>query len=312
MKVLYLGTPACSARCLEVILDSGIEVVGVLTQPDRPFGRRRSLRQPPVKALALEHALRVFQPEKASDSKLMKELARLKPDVTAVYAFGEFLTDEFLKIPGISTVNLHLSLLPKYRGAAPVQWAIVEGETKTGVTIFHIVRKMDAGDIIYQEALAISDEDTSETLTGKLTEIGSELMIRTIRDLERGTAPRTPQDHALATRARKLRKEDGLIDWSSTAACLHNLVRGMRPWPCAYSFWDAKDGKKMLKVMSVMPQSDGGGKPGEVFAKGSEMFVSTGEGGVKVVSVQIEGKRRMTGAEFLNGHRDIVGAVLRS
>ncbi len=310
MKVLYLGTPGCSAHCLDEIIDADIEVVGVVTQPDRPFGRNLSLRESPVKIVAVKHGLRHFQPEKASSPEVIEELSKLEPDITVVFAFGEFLSDAFLAIPKISTVNLHLSLLPKYRGAAPVRWAIVEGEKVTGATTFHIVKEMDAGDIIYQERVAISDDDTSEALTERLTEVGSKLMVRTVKDLYDGKAPRTPQDHSLATRARKLKKSDGLIDWSVSSERIHNLVRGMNPWPCAYSFCGVDKSRKMLKFFAVKPVEVKGDQPGKVFVDGDNVFVTTGDGAVKIVSVQPECKKKMSGPEFLNGHRNIVGTVL--
>ena len=310
MRVLYLGTPACSAQCLDFLLKASIDIVGVVTQPDRPSGRSLSLKESPVKKLAIKHGLRLFQPEKASSPEIIAELSKLEPDVAAVFAFGEFLSDSFIAMPKISTVNLHLSLLPKYRGAAPVQWAIVEGEKVTGVTTFHIVKQMDAGDIIYQRETPISDDDTGETLTEKLTVIGSEVMLKTIKDLYDGSAPRIPQDHSLATRARKLTKSDGLIDWSASARRVHNLVRGMNPWPCAHSFWNMKEGRKMLKFLAVRPVEIKGDQPGKAFADGDDLLVTTGEGAARVDTVQLEGKKKVSGTEFLNGHRHIVGAVL--
>ena len=310
MKTLYLGTPECSAYCLEFLLKKGVDIVGVVTQPDRPFGRKLTLKAPPVKEIALKHKLRLFQPERASDPEVIADLSILEPDVTVVFAFGEFLSDPFLKIPGISTVNLHLSLLPKYRGAAPVQWAIIDGKKVTGVTTFHIVKAMDAGDIIYQREVPIAEDDTGETLTRKLTEAGSEVMLKTIRDLYDRTAPRTQQDHSKATLARKLKKSDGLIDWNSDSDRIHDLIRGMNPWPCAYSVWRSGDEQRILKFFSVQPSNIKGDQPGRVLAEGDDLFVATGNGAVQVLSVQIEGKRIISGREFLNGHRAIRGALL--
>ena len=310
MRVLYLGTPESSARCLEFLVGSGVDIVGVVTQPDRPYGRSLALKPPPVKEVAAGEGIPVFQPERASSSDVIEELRKLEPDITAVFAFGEFLSESFLAMPKISTVNLHLSLLPKYRGAAPVRWALVNGERVTGVTTFHIVKAMDAGDIIYQEETEIGERENSEELTERLTELGSRVMLRTLRDLYAGEAPRIPQDHSLATRAPKLKKTDGLIDWTLPAGRLRDFVRGMYPWPCAYSYWRIGDGSKMVRIPEVEIAGAVGVQPGLVFAEGNELCIGTGEGAVKVVSAQLEGRKRVSGVEFLNGHREILGAVL--
>lgn len=311
MRVIYLGTPENSAHCLEYLLDEGIQIVGVVTQPDRPFGRNLAIKEPPVKKIALARGIPVFQPEKASGRDSIDKLTMLAPDIIAVFAFGEFLSDDFLRIPKISTVNLHLSLLPKYRGAAPVQWAIINGEKITGVTSFHIVKEIDAGDIIYQEEAPIFDNDNAATLMDRLTTIGSKLFAKTLKDLFSGIAPRIPQQHSLAIRAPKLKKSDGHIDWSLDAQHIRNLIRGMNPWPCAYSFWNTPKSQKIVRFLFASLMESGIGEPGKVFVSGNDFCVYTGDKALKITSVQIEGRRAMSGQEFLNGHREIVGAILK-
>lgn len=311
MRVIYLGTPEHSARCLEYLLTEEINIVGVVTQPDRPFGRSLAIKEPPVKKIAIARGIPVFQPEKASGRESIDKLTALAPDIIAVFAFGEFLSDDFLRIPEISTVNLHLSLLPKYRGAAPVQWAIINGEKITGVTTFHIVKEMDAGDIIYQEKAPILDEDTSTTLMDRLTVIGSKLLVKTLKDLFSGAAPRKPQEHSLVTRAPKLKKTDGHINWSLDAQRIRNLIRGMNPWPCAYSFWNTAKSQKMVRFLSASLMESGVGVPGKVFFSGNNFCVYAGDKALEITSAQIEGRRAMSGQEFLNGHREIIGAILK-
>jgi methionyl-tRNA formyltransferase len=310
MRILYLGTPEHSALCLKYLFSEGINVIGVVTQPDRPSGRSLAPKEPPVKRVALEHNVPVFQFEKMSNDNIIEQLTALQPDIIAVFAFGEFLSDRFIGIPRISTVNLHLSLLPKYRGAAPVQWAIINGEKTTGVTTFHIVKQMDAGDIIYQEEAPIFYDDTSTTLMDRLTDIGSRLFVKTLKDLLAGSATRKQQNHSLATRARKLTKADGHIDWRVTAEHVYNLVRGTNPWPCAYSLWMNHGKQKMVRFFSVNPVDAEAGEPGMVFAKGNELCIYSGDKAVKILSAQVEGRRVMSGMEFLNGHREMVGTVL--
>jgi methionyl-tRNA formyltransferase len=311
MKLLYMGTPESSARCLRRLAREAWPIIGVVTQPDRPKGRSRALAPPPVKEAAVELGLDVHQPEKASAPEFIDVVRALDPDVTVVFAYGEIVTQSFLDAASVSTVNLHLSLLPRYRGAAPVQWAILNGETTTGVTVMHLVREMDAGDIILQRAEPIRPDDTGGSLEERLAGIGSELLIEALRALEAGTAPRTPQNHADATFAPKLKKEDGLIDWAEPAAAIERRVRALLPWPGAYTFLPAPGEPKLLRVLEARVV-EGNAAAGLVLPGRKRLCVGTAAGLLELARVQAEGKRAMTAAEFLAGHRLDEGTTLIS
>lgn len=311
MKLLYMGTPESSAECLRRLVREPWSIVGVVTQPDRPKGRSRTPTPPPVKEAAVELGLDVHQPEKASAPGFVDVVRALEPDVTVVFAYGEIVTQPFLDAASVSTINLHLSLLPKYRGAAPVQWAILNGETTTGVTVMHLVRKMDAGDIILQRAEPIRPEDTGGSLESRLARIGSKLLVEALRALEAGTAPRTPQNHDEATLAPKLKKEDGLIDWTEPAAVIERRVRALQPWPGAYTLLPAPGGGTLLRVLESRVV-DGDAAAGLVAAERKSLHVGTGEQLLELVRVQAEGKRAMTAVEFLAGHRFDAGTRLIS
>jgi len=302
MKLLYVGTPDCSAKCLRRLAREPWPIVAVVTQPDRPKGRSRALKPPPVKETALELGLPVHQPEKASAPKFLDVLRPLETDLVVVFAYGEILSDAFLAVPKISTINLHLSLLPKYRGAAPVQWAIANGDAETGVTVMHIANQLDAGDIILQRPEPIRPDDTGESLEARLGDVGVGLLIEAIRALEVGTAPRLPQDHDQATFAPKLTKEHGLIDWTQPAEAIERRVRAFFPWPVAHSFLPTSSGPKLLRILEARVV-EGTAAPGAVTIAGKTLRVGTGKGLLAVTRMQLEGKRPMTSAEFLAGRR---------
>ena len=309
MKLLYMGTPAASANCLRRLAREPWPIVGVVTQPDRPKGRSRTPKPSPVKEAAIELGLPVHQPEKASAPEFLGVVRAVAPDITVVFAFGEIVTQAFLDLASVSTINLHLSLLPKYRGAAPVQWAIANGETETGITVMHLVKKMDAGDIILQRPEPIRADDTGASLEARLAGIGAELVVEAIRALESGTAPRTPQNHDEATFAPKLKKEDGLIDWTQPADAIERRVRAFIPWPTAHTFLPASGGAKMLRVLEARVV-DGDAVTGELIVERRTFRVGTGHGLLEVARLQPEGKRPMTTAEFLAGHRVEPGTTL--
>jgi len=302
MKLLYVGTPDCSAKCLRRLAREPWPIVAVVTQPDRPKGRSRALKPPPVKETALELGLPVHQPEKASAPKFLDVLRPLETDLVVVFAYGEILSDAFLAVPKISTINLHLSLLPKYRGAAPVQWAIANGDAETGVTVMHIANQLDAGDIILQRPEPIRPDDTGESLEARLGDVGVGLLIEAIRALEAGTAPRLPQDHDQATLAPKLTKEHGLIDWTQPAEAIERRVRAFIPWPVAHTFLPTSSGPKLLRILEARVV-EGTAAPGEVTVTGKTLRVGTGKALLAVTRIQREGKRPMTSAQFLAGHR---------
>jgi len=293
MKLLYMGTPVVSADCLRRLAREPWPIVGVITQPDRPKGRSRTPKPSPVKEAASELGLVVHQPEKASAPEFLDVVRALAPDITVVFAFGEIVTQAFLDLASISTINLHLSLLPKYRGAAPVQWAIANGETETGISVMYLVKKMDAG----------------ASLEARLAGIGAELVVEAIRALESGTAPRIPQNHDEATFAPKLKKEDGLIDWTQPAEAIERRVRAFIPWPTAYTFLPASGGARMLRVLEARVV-DGDAVPGKLLVERRTFRVGTGHGLLEVARIQPEGKRPMTTAEFLAGHRVEPGTTL--
>jgi len=301
MKLLYMGTPASSDRCLRGLAREAWPIVGVVTQPDRPKGRSRVLKPPPVKEAALELGLLVHQPPKASAPEFLDVVRALEPDLVVVFAYGEILSEAFLALPKIATINLHLSLLPKYRGAAPVRWAIANGETETGVTVMHLTKKMDAGDVILQRPEPIRPDDTGESLEVRLTDVGSALLVEAIRALEAGTAPRVPQDHDQATFAPKLTKAHGLIDWTQPAEAIERRVRAFIPWPVAHSFLPTSSGPKLLRILEA-GVVEGSAAPGEAIVGGKAFCVGTGKGLLDLERVQLEGKRPMTSAEFLVGH----------
>lgn len=310
MRIFFLGTPEGAAFTLRTILREGFEVVGVLTRPDAPKGRSLHLAPSPVKEAALEAGLPTYQFEEASSLESIDVVRSLEPDVIVVAAFGQILSEEFLKIPKRAIVNVHYSLLPKYRGAAPVHWAIVNGERETGVTVQHLAKKLDSGDIILQERVSIDPDDTAGTLSARLTEVGAVLLVKALRRLEAGTAPRIPQDESQASYARKLTKEDGRIDWKLSASQIVNRVRGLNPWPGAYTFFPEKEHRKMLKLFAVRALPEGAGPPGRVLTAKDKPVVAAGDGAVELLDVQPEGKRRMPAEEFLHGHLIAEGTIL--
>lgn len=310
MNIVFVGTPESAAVCLRALLREGFVVAAVLTRPDKRRGRSLCLAASPVKEASLEANVPVYQFEKASSSESIEKVRGLAPDVIVVVAFGEILSEEFLKIPKVAIVNVHFSLLPKYRGAAPVHWALIHGEKETGVTIQHLAKKLDTGDIILREKVPIAAADTAGTLTEKLAEVGARLLVKALRQLEAGTAERIPQDENQATYARKLAKEDGEINWRAAAAEIVNRVRGMNPWPGAYTFVSEKNQRKMLKILLARELPEGGGEPGQVLRVEGKFVLAAGKGAVEVLAVQLEGKRRMEAEEFLRGHPIREGTML--
>lgn len=310
MRIFFLGTPESAAFTLRRVLREGFQVVGVLTRPDAPKGRSLHLTASPVKEAALEAGLPVYVFEKASGRESIEAVRSLEPDVIAVAAFGQILSEEFLGIAKRAIVNVHYSLLPKYRGAAPVHWAIVNGEKETGATIQHLAKKLDSGDIILQEKVSIDPDDTAGSLSARLTELGAGLLVKALRQLESGTAPRIPQDESRVTYARKLAKEDGHIDWTLSSSQIANRVRGLNPWPGAYTFFCEKEHRKLLKLLAVRALPEGAGLPGQVLAIRERLVVAAGEGSVELLVVQPTARKQMEAAEFLRGHHLREGTVL--
>lgn len=307
--VVFMGTPFFSVPFLDALLKSGRRVAGVLTQPDKPRGRGQRLTIPPVKEFAIEHNLSVFQPGRLSDPAVIEQIKRIHPEYIVVVAYGKIVPAKILRIPEKGCINVHASLLPEYRGASPIQWAIVEGRTYTGVTTMVMAETLDTGDILLQERIGIERGDTAGGLGIKLSEIGVRLLVRTLDGLDRGEIVPRPQDHAKATYAPLISKEDGLIDWGAASEEIFNKIRGFDPWPGAYTFY--KGGRWGVWRAEVLERRDLSHSTGEIIrVQPDGIVIATGDGALKVTEIQAEGKRRMPVAEYLRGHKVEKGVIL--
>ncbi len=300
MRVVFMGTPDIAATCLKKIIADGFDVVGVYTQPDRPKNRGMKLAFSPVKEVALENGLPVFQPEYFREGETVEELAALKPDVVAVVAYGRILPQRVLDVPAKGCINIHASCLPQYRGSAPYQWAVLDGLQETGVTAMYLCREMDAGDMIDVAKTPIGPDETAGELLDRLAVLGADLLSRTLKQFENGKPDAKPQDHALATYAPMLDKSMCPIDWNKTAQQVHNHVRGMNPWPCA----TAQLGGTKFKIHAtalVDVQTDKA--PGTILAlTKTGLQVACGDGVVEIRILQAEGGKRMAAPDYFRGH----------
>lgn len=312
MKIVFMGTPDFAAGALKAIIEAGHEVTLVVTQPDRAKGRSDKLIPSPVKEVALEHNIPVFQPLKIKTPEAVAELRKYDADIFIVAAFGQIISQEILDMPRYGCVNIHASLLPKYRGASPIQRVILDGEEKTGVTIMQMDAGIDTGDMLYKVETEISDEDTFETLHDRLTGIGAEAIVEALPLIESGELVPEKQDDSQSCYAKLIKKEMGKIDFNKSAAEVSRLVRGMNPWPSAYTFLSGKQ-MKIWRV-SVLPQTDektGKAVPGEIVELTKDgITVKCGEGSVKILELQLEGKKRMAAKDFLLGAKPEVGSIL--
>ncbi len=302
MRAVFFGTPAAAARFLEATAQSTREVAAAVTQPDRPRGRGRKLSAAPVKVAAQGMGIEVLQPDRASDPLLLERLRQIAPDVVVVVAYGQKLPVELLEVPPLGAINVHFSLLPELRGAAPVFWAMARGYEVTGVTTMYMAEEMDAGDIILSEQERIRPDDTSGTLEERLTDIGCSLLQRTLTLVGEGRAPRTPQDHSRATRAPLVKKDDGCIDWSEPAVQIERLVRAASPWPVAFTFV-ANRRLQVHRAKAVPDFSQEGGLAGTLVEINADrgLSVLTGSGCLHILEVQAPGRRRMPAADFARG-----------
>lgn len=300
MRLVYFGTPEFASRCLQNILSSNHEVVAVVTAPDRPTGRGRKISQSEVKKLALSRGLAVLQPLKLKDPLFLDELKALRADLFCVVAF-RILPDEVFSMPPKGCVNLHASLLPRYRGAAPINWALMNGEKETGVTTFFIQKKVDTGDMILQVKSGIGPDDTFGELHESLAGLGGEVLVRTLDLIESGDLKPLKQDDSQASPAPKITAETGRIDWSWPAERVHNLVRGLSPRPGAFSFLD---GKRMV-ILRTKPDHLAGTEPGTIIEADPRrgILVACGQGSVRVLQLKPESGRVLTGEEYVRGHR---------
>ena len=297
-----MGTPDFAAASLKKLIDENFEIAGVFTQPDKPKGRGMELAFSPVKEVALAHDLPVFQPEKMRDGTALGIMKELNPDVLVVVAYGRILPDELLAVPKYGAVNVHGSLLPKYRGAAPIQWAVLNGDTVTGVTTMYLAHDMDAGDIIYTAETEIGEFETAGELFDRLMDMGAELLVKTLRDIEAGTAPRTPQDHSRATYVKMLDKSICPIDWNKSPREIVKHIYGLRPWPVATM---ELDGKSFRVFAADYTEQKTDKAPGSVVRADDEGIVIACADGqcLRITELQTPGKKRMSAADFLRGHR---------
>lgn len=299
MRIVFMGTPDIAATCLKKILDDGFEVVGVYTQPDRPKGRGMKLVASPVKEVALAAGIPVYQPENFREEETVEQLRALKPDICAVVAYGRILPQEVLDVPTFGCINIHASLLPKYRGSAPYQWAVLDGLQETGVTAMYLCREMDAGDIIDVSKTPIGENETAGELLDRLAVLGAALLSKTLSRFEKeGKLPAVPQNPDEVCYAPMLDKSMCPIDWNQTAVQVHNHVRGLHPWPVATFVLQGKT----FKVHDTRVVS-GSGTPGQILGlTKTGLVVACGEGAVEITSLQAEGGKRMAAPDYFRGH----------
>jgi len=308
MRIVFMGTPEFAVPSLEALIKSDDQVVGIVTQPDRPKGRGQTLTPSPVKRIAQREQLPLLQPTKMKDPAFLAALAAWKPDLITVAAFGRILPPAILHLPSRGCLNVHGSLLPKYRGAGPIQWAIMNGETETGITTMLMDEGMDTGAILLQERLAIVPDDTAGTLSPRLAELGGRLLIKTITQLKAGTLVPSQQDHSQATMAPLLKKEDGVIDWTMSATAIANRIRGLTPWPGAYTFAE-KDRWTIWRAVATTEQAKE--LPGTVTQVTKDaVHVATGHGVLVLTELQPANRRRMAVSQYLAGHPISVGCML--
>ncbi len=333
MRIVFMGTPDFSVPALESLIHSRHKVEAIVTQPDRPKGRGNALSMSPVKETGLKYKIPVFQPERAREASFVEEMGKIAPDVMVVVAFGQILTKELLELPKYGCVNIHASLLPKYRGASPIQWAVIHGDKETGITTMKMDEGMDTGDILETKVISLTKDETGGSLFDRLSKLGGELILSTLEKMEAQTITATPQDHEKATYVKKIPKSMGEIDWTMDAESIERLIRGLNPWPSAYTWL----GGKMLKLWSAEVLEENGRKPERnhggsqtdtpkecgldadafgskdvekspqkeagvvILVSDAGLQIRTGRGILNVTSLQLEGKKRMDTASFLRG-----------
>lgn len=309
MNIVYMGTPEIAAVILKALHETGHRIIGAVTQQDKPKGRGNQVQFPAVKEMALSLNIPVYQPRRVKEPEFIEVLKQLNPDVIVVAAFGQILSKVILELPKFGCINVHASLLPKYRGSAPIQWSIIEGEEKTGITIMHMDEGIDTGDMISKKEITLSPKETFGTLHDKLAEAAGPLLIQALADIEAGRATRTKQGDSNSIYARILDKSLGHIDFSQPAVKIERLIRGLNPWPSAYTSLEGK----MLKIWDadVEPAQENG-VPGEIIAvRKDAILVQTGDGILAVKELQLEGKKRMTAESFLRGYEVKANIVLQ-
>ncbi len=308
MRIVFMGTPDFSVPALEALVKGGHQVIAAVTQPDKPKGRGKAVLMTPVKEKALEMGIPVYQPVKVREPEFVKTLADLAPDVIVVVAFGQILPKSILEIPRYGCVNIHASLLPKYRGAAPIQWAVIDGEKETGVTTMFMNEGLDTGDMLEKEVVPLDPKETGGSLHDKLSAVGGRLILSTLKGLEDGTLKGTPQTDEGSCYAKMLKKSLGDIDWTMGGAAIERLIRGLNPWPSAYTSLHGKT----LKIWDAdVTDREYGVEPGTVAeVSKDQLIIQTGKGSLSVRSLQLEGKKRMDIQDFLRGYSLEKGTVL--
>lgn len=296
MKLIFMGTPDFAVPCLERLIEAEHEIAAVFSQPDKPRGRKMILTPPEVKVCALKHGLTVYQPKSLRNDEAMELIKEIAPDCIVVAAYGKILPKAMLDLPKYGCINVHGSLLPKYRGSAPIQWSVINGEKETGVTIMQMAEGVDTGDMLYQKAIPIGIDDTAESMFEKLSDLGGEMIVEALDLLEEGKLTPIKQDETLATHAPMLNKEIAVIDWNKSALEVHNLVRGLYSWPIAQT---TLHGKKLKIYRTAVGK--GSGEAGTVIST-SPLTIACGEGAVVIEELQLEGKKRMDAKAFLIGH----------
>ncbi len=308
MKVIFMGTPDFSVGTLEAIIEAGHEVVLAVTQPDKPRGRGKEMQYSPVKEAALAHDIPVYQPQRIRDAECVEELKKYPADVMVVIAFGQILPKEILEMTKYGCINVHASLLPDYRGAAPIQWAVINGEKVSGVTTMQMDEGLDTGDMIMKTEIVLDEKETGGSLHDKLAEAGAKLCVETLKAVEDGTAVRTKQGETGTDYAKQLNKKMGDIDWTKSAVEIERLIRGLNPWPSAYTAWN----DKTMKIWEAeILDKESGQAPGTVAEVDKKTFaVQTGKGMLKILSLQLPGKKRMDTDAFLRGNQIKIGETL--
>jgi methionyl-tRNA formyltransferase len=304
MRIVFIGTGEIGVRVLRSLLAApGHQVAGVVTQPDKPAGRAQRLEAPPIKAALADSALPILQPARIKSEEAIAEIRALAPDVIVVMAYGQILPRSVLEIPRLACVNLHASLLPRHRGAAPIQAAIVAGDRESGITVMYMNEGLDTGDILLQTRLEIAPDETGGSLHDRLAQIAPASLEEALARLQEGNAPRIPQDSSVATYAPKLKREDGRIDWTESAALIERKIRAFNPWPGASLLLrDSAGGARKLKIFSANVGPATNTTPGDVLRGDSSIMIGASDAALSLGEVQLEGKRRMSAAEFLRGH----------
>jgi len=313
MRVIFMGTPYFSVPVLTRLLEAGYDVVAVYTQPDKPSGRGQQTAPSPVKEAALKAGLHIEEPATFKDEAVVDHMQSFEPDITVVTSYGHILPRRVIDIPKLDILNIHPSLLPRYRGPSPIAGALLAGDSEVGVTVMTVLPRVDSGHILAQSTLTVSDEDTTASLTPKLFAMGADLLIDTIPRWIRGEIKPRPQDESGATYTRMFAKEDGLIDWSLPAVQISRTIRALQPWPTCYTVWNGK----ALKILqaAVLPETDAAHKPGNVIQIDNDdtrVGVITGDGILEIKRMQLEGKRELPAGQFLIGQQAFIGSILGS